>query len=49
MYFSGFCLANEKELFKQFIIENDFTVSGFSYGAINALEYTIKQLKKIKE
>ena len=48
MYFSGFCLANEKELFKQFIIENDFTVSGFSYGAINALEYTIKQLKNNK-
>ena len=41
MYFSGFSLKGEKELFKEYIIENDFTVSGFSYGAQKALEYVL--------
>lgn len=41
MYFSGFCLENESELFSEYIIENDFTVSGFSYGAIKAFEYAL--------
>ncbi|WP_368030163.1 pimelyl-ACP methyl ester esterase BioV [Arcobacter sp. s6] len=37
-YFSGFCFFEESELFKDYIIQNDFTVSGFSYGAIKAFE-----------
>ncbi len=37
-FFSGFSLENEKALFSDYIIENDFTVSGFSYGAIQAFE-----------
>lgn len=37
LYFSGFCLDNEKELFKEYLEESDFTISGFSYGAIKAL------------
>ncbi|RXJ88040.1 pimelyl-ACP methyl ester esterase BioV [Arcobacter sp. CECT 8985] len=37
-FYSGFCLKDEKELFKEYLIENDFTVSGFSYGAIKAFE-----------
>jgi len=45
LYFSGFCLENEKELFSSYIIENDFTVSGFSYGAIKAFKYTLEALK----
>jgi hypothetical protein len=48
LYFSGFCLANEKELFDKYIIQNDFTVNGFSYGAIKAFEYTLKLLKNNK-
>ncbi len=35
-YFSGFCFFEESELFKDYIIQNDFTVSGFSYGAVKA-------------
>lgn len=35
-YFSGFSLCEEQELFNDFIYENDFTVCGFSYGAIKA-------------
>ena len=41
LYFSGFSLKGEKELFKDYIIENDFTVSGFSYGAQKAFEYIL--------
>ena len=41
LYFSGFSLKGEKELFKEYIIENDFTVSGFSYGAQKAVEYVL--------
>lgn len=40
-FFSGFCLANEQELFAPYLIESDFTIAGFSYGAIKALEYAI--------
>lgn len=38
MYFSGFCLKNESELFKDYKENSDFVVSGFSYGCIKALE-----------
>ncbi len=41
MYFSGFCLENELELFKEYLIQNDYTISGFSYGAIKALEFAL--------
>ena len=41
MYFSGFSLENEKELFNEYLIENDFTVSGFSYGVQKAFEYVL--------
>ncbi len=47
MYFSGFSLCDEKELFGQYLIENDFTVSGFSYGAQKALEYTLNSKNRI--
>lgn len=40
-YFSGFCLRGERELFDHLLSPNDFTVVGFSYGAIKALEYTL--------
>ena len=39
-FFSGFCLANEQELFTPYLNQSDFTVAGFSYGAIKAFEYT---------
>ena len=41
MYFSGFCLKNEQELFNEYLIQNDFTISGFSYGCIKAIEYAL--------
>ena len=41
MYFSGFCLENESELFEEYLVQNDYTLSGFSYGAIQALEFAL--------
>ena len=46
-YFSGFSLENEKELFSEYIIENDFTISGFSYGAIKAFEEALNSQKRV--
>lgn len=37
-YFSGFCFKNESELFSEYLESNDFTICGFSYGAIKAFE-----------
>ena len=47
MYFSGFSLKDEKELFKEYIVENDYSVSGFSYGAIKAFEYVLNSNDRI--
>ncbi len=38
-YFNGFCFQNEEALFEPYLIKSDFTVAGFSYGAIKAVEY----------
>ena len=47
-FFSGFSLKNEEYFFKPFIKESDYTVCGFSYGAIEAFEYTQKALREGK-
>lgn len=46
-YYSGFSLLNEKDIFSEYIIENDFTISGFSYGAINAFEEALANNQRI--
>ncbi len=46
-YFSGFSLVNEKTLFSDYLIENDFTVSGFSYGSIQAFEAVYATKKRV--
>jgi len=38
LYFSGFSLIKDDELFQEYREINDFTISGFSYGAIKAFE-----------
>jgi len=48
LYFSGFCLKNDVELFEEFIEISDFNISGFSYGAIKAFQYAIKQVQNNK-
>ena len=47
MYFSGFSLDREEELFNQYQERSDFTISGFSYGAIKALEYALATDKRV--
>ena len=47
LYFSGFSLCNEKNIFKEYSEENDFTVSGFSYGSIKAFEYVLNSDNRI--
>ncbi len=47
MYFSGFSLEGEKELFKDYLEETDFTVSGFSFGAQKAFEYVLNSEKRV--
>ena len=46
-YFSGFCLKNDKNLFKDYLEENEFIVAGFSYGAQKALEYALNTKKRV--
>ena len=46
-YFSGFSLQNEEGLFEEYITDNDFTISGFSYGAIKAFEYVLNSEKRV--
>lgn len=40
-YFNGFCLQNEEALFEPYLIHSDYTVAGFSYGAIKAVQYAL--------
>lgn len=44
-FYSGFSLQNEEYLFKDYIHSGEYTVCGFSYGAIKALKTTIEMLK----
>jgi len=47
LFFSGFSLEGEAELFSEMIDVSPFTVSGFSYGAIKAFEYTVTSGKRV--
>jgi len=47
-YFSGFCLEGEAELFSDWLVESDYAVAGFSYGAIRALEYTLESRCRVE-
>jgi len=47
IYFNGFALKGEEKFFKEQLVENDFTVAGFSYGAQKAFEYVYNSNKRI--
>jgi len=47
IYFSGFCLKGESELFADWLIESDYAVAGFSLGAILALEFALQSESRI--
>ena len=46
-FFSGFSLTNEQQLFKEYAIINDFTMAGFSYGAIKAFKEALNTHKRV--
>jgi esterase/lipase len=46
-FFSGFQLKNEQKYFGEFLKKSEFTVAGFSYGAIKALKYVLETEKRI--
>ncbi|MEN8718040.1 MAG: pimelyl-ACP methyl ester esterase BioV [Sulfurovum sp.] len=46
-FFSGFCLENEVEFFSEYATPNDFTISGFSYGAIKAFEEVLNSNERV--
>ncbi|UPT78521.1 pimelyl-ACP methyl ester esterase BioV [Sulfurovum sp. XGS-02] len=46
-YFNGFSLQNEKELFTPYLIQSEYCVAGFSYGAQQAFEYVYHTKERI--
>ena len=46
-FFSGFCIDIDKNFFKDYIEDGEFTVVGFSYGAQKAVDYVLKTQKRI--
>lgn len=47
-FYSGFSLKNDEHFFKDYIKDSEYTVSGFSYGAIKAFRYVKKQVEMSK-
>lgn len=47
IYFSGFGLRDESELFSDWLVRSDYAVAGFSLGAIRALEFTLQSAGRI--
>jgi pimeloyl-ACP methyl ester carboxylesterase len=46
-YFNGFSLRNEENLFEQYLIDSNYTVAGFSYGAQQAFEYVYQTKERV--
>ena len=46
-YFSGFSLQGEKELFCEYLVHDEASVAGFSYGAQQAFEHVYASKERI--
>ena len=46
-YFSGFSLQDESHFFDDFLNRNQYSIAGFSYGAIKAFEYAADTSERI--
>ncbi|CAA6809119.1 MAG: Unknown protein [uncultured Sulfurovum sp.] len=46
-YFSGFSLEREEAFFKEQLINSDYSVAGFSYGAQKAFEYVYNTSERV--
>ena len=47
IYFNGFALKDEEKFFEEQLINSDFCVAGFSYGAQKAFEYAYHSSERI--
>lgn len=47
IFYSGFSLINEAHFFEKFLEKSDYTVAGFSYGAIKAARYASASTKRV--
>jgi len=46
-YFNGFSLKNEEIFFQDYIIDSDYCVAGFSYGAQRAFEFVYNSPNRV--
>ncbi len=47
IFYSGFSLTNDARFFEKFLDKSDYTVAGFSYGAIKAVVHASRATKRI--
>lgn len=48
-YFSGFCFEGEKRIFSHLpLVQNAFSLTGFSYGAIKAFKHALQAVREGK-
>ena len=47
IFYSGFSLKNEGSFFEPYLKKSEYTVAGFSYGAIKAVIYASEATKRI--
>ena len=47
VFYSGFSLKDDDIFFKDYILDQDYVLSGFSYGAIQAFEFALNTTKRI--
>lgn len=46
-FYSGFSLTNDQHFFDAYLVESDYTVAGFSYGAIKAAHHAAHATSRI--
>lgn len=46
-FYSGYCLRDESDFFAPWLRTDDYTVAGFSYGAIKALRHALESGSRI--
>jgi len=46
-FYSGFSLSNDKQLFKDYLKDSEFTLAGFSYGAIKAFKEALVSKERV--
>jgi len=45
-FYSGFSLKNDISFFEKYLNKSDYSVAGFSYGAIKAFKYVLSELER---